>query len=91
MDWHEYQDLGNEVLAERLAGWQEQYPDVRVQRRIVCDQPARWLIEESQSAQLVVLGSRGRGGFAGLTLGSVGSKVAHASTAPVIVVRPRHD
>lgn len=91
MDWHEYQDLGNEVLAERLAGWQEQYPDVRVERRVVCDQPARWLIEESQTAQLVVLGSRGRGGFPGLALGSVSSKVAHASTAPVIVVRARHD
>lgn len=91
MDWHEYRDVGNEVLAERLSGWQEQYPDVHVHRRVVCDQPARWLVEESQAAQLVVLGSRGRGGFAGLALGSVSSKVAHASKAPVIVVRARND
>ncbi len=89
MDWHQYEDQGHEVLAERLAGWQDQYPDVHVRRRIVCDQPSRWLIEESQTAQLVVVGSHGRGGFTGMLLGSVSSKVAQASKAPVIVVRPR--
>ena len=87
MDWHEYEDVGHEVLGERLAGWQEQYPDVHVHRRIVCDRPARWLIEESQQAQLVVVGSHGRGGFAGMLLGSVGSAVAQGAKAPVIVVR----
>ena len=76
MNWHEYEDEGHEVLGERLAGWQEQYPDVHVRRRIVCDKPVRWLIEESQQAQLVVVGSHGRGGFPGMLLGSVGSAVA---------------
>ncbi|BBX03419.1 universal stress protein [Mycolicibacterium moriokaense] len=90
MDWHKYEEEGHEVLGERLAGWQEQYPDVHIQRRIVCDQPARWLIEESEKAQLVVLGSHGRGGLAGMLVGSVSSKVAQASKAPVIVVRARH-
>jgi nucleotide-binding universal stress UspA family protein len=89
MDWHQYEDEGHEVLAERLAGWQEQYPDVTVRRRIVCDQPARWLIDESGQAQLVVVGSRGRGGFPGKLLGSVSSAVTQAAKAPVIVVRPR--
>jgi nucleotide-binding universal stress UspA family protein len=89
MDWHRYEDEGHEILGERLAGWQEQYPDVRIQRRIVCDQPARWLVDESQKAQLVVIGSHGRGGFSGMMLGSVGAKVAQASHAPVIVVRTR--
>ncbi|MGK2901579.1 MAG: universal stress protein [Mycobacterium sp.] len=87
MDWHEYEDEGHEILGERLAGWQEQYPDVQVRRRIVCDRPARWLIEESQQAQLVVVGSHGRGGFAGMLLGSVSSAVAQSAKAPVIVVR----
>ena len=87
MDWHEHEDEGHEVLGERLAGWQEQYPDVHVRRRIVCDKPARWLIEESQQAQLVVVGSHGRGGFPGMLLGSVGSAVAQGAKAPVIVVR----
>jgi nucleotide-binding universal stress UspA family protein len=87
MDWHKYEDEGHEKLGERLAGWQEQYPDVVVQRRVVCDQPARWLVEESEHAQLVVVGSHGRGGFPGMLLGSVSSAVAQSARAPVIVVR----
>ena len=87
MDWHTYRDKGDEMLGERLAGWQEIYPDVPVHRRVVCDVPARWLIDESEGAQLVVLGSRGRGGFDGLHLGSVSSAVAQSARVPVIVVR----
>jgi nucleotide-binding universal stress UspA family protein len=87
MDWREYRDEGDEVLGERLAGWQDIYPDVQVHRRLVCDVPARWLISESESAQLVVVGSRGRGGFDGLHLGSVSSAVAQSAQTPVIVVR----
>ncbi|OYN74488.1 universal stress protein [Mycolicibacterium sphagni] len=87
MDWHEYESEGHEILGERLAGWQEQYPDVQVQRRLVCDQPARWLIRESQHAQLVIIGSRGRAGFASTWLGSVSSAVAQSADIPVLVVR----
>jgi nucleotide-binding universal stress UspA family protein len=87
MDWRVYRDEGEEVLGERLAGWQETYPDVQVHRRLVCDVPARWLVDESERAQLVVLGSRGRGGFDGLRLGSVSSAVAQSARVPVIVVR----
>jgi nucleotide-binding universal stress UspA family protein len=86
MDWRQYEDEGHEVLAERLAGWQAQYPDVHV-RRVVCDQPARWLLEVSEQAQLVVVGSHGRGGFKGMLLGSVSTVVAQGAKAPVIVVR----
>ncbi|KUH82899.1 MULTISPECIES: universal stress protein [unclassified Mycobacterium] len=88
-DWERYEGEGHRILAERLAGWQERYPDVQVQRRIVGDDPARRLVESSEQAQLVVIGSRGRGGFASLVLGSVAAKVAQAAKAPVIVVRPR--
>ncbi len=87
MDWHTYEDEGHEILAERLAGWQEAYPDVRISRRIVCDKPARWLIDESKHAQLVVVGSRGRGGLSGMLLGSVSTAVAESATTPVAVVR----
>jgi nucleotide-binding universal stress UspA family protein len=86
MDWRTYQGQGEELLAERLAGWQERYPDIRVSRRLVCDTPARWLIEESQKAQLVILGRRGRGGFAGMRLGGVSAAVARSAKVPVIVV-----
>jgi len=88
-DWHEYETQASELLAERLAGWRVQYPHVCVRWRIVCDKPAYWLTEESRRAQLVVVGSHGRGGFAGMLLGSTSSAVAQTSSAPVIVVRNR--
>jgi nucleotide-binding universal stress UspA family protein len=87
MDWRDSEAKGQEILAERLAGWQEQYPDVPVKRLLFCDKPSRWLLQESERAQLVVVGSHGRGGFAGMLLGSVSSHVAQSATVPVIVVR----
>src|ERR1700758_3902838 len=71
MDWREDESRGHGILGERLVGRQEQYPDMHVQRCLVCDQPARWLIRESADAQLVVVGNRGRSGFASMLLGSV--------------------
>jgi nucleotide-binding universal stress UspA family protein len=82
-----YRDQAAELLGERLAGWQERYPDVEVRRRLVCDVPDRWLLDESKNAQLVILGSGGRGGYAGMHLGSVTSAVVRSARVPVIVVR----
>ncbi len=76
-----------EALGERLAGWQEQYPDVQIRRILVMDRPAHQLLEQSDRAQLTVLGSHGRGGFAGMLLGSVSSTVAESARMPVLVVR----
>jgi nucleotide-binding universal stress UspA family protein len=76
------------VFAESVAGWSERYPEVPV-TRIVRGRPARVLVAESETAQLVVVGALGRGGFTGLILGSVSQAVLHHSHCPLAIVR--HD
>jgi nucleotide-binding universal stress UspA family protein len=87
IEWSALQTHAEEILSERLAGWQERYPDVTVHRAVVYDRPAAHLLDRSERAQLVVVGSHGRGGFAGMLLGSVSTAVAQAARAPVIVAR----
>ena len=88
-EWSAIQTAAEETLAERLAGWQEHYLDVTVRRIVVFDKPARHLIDGSESAQLVVVGSHGRGRFAGMLLGSVSNAVVQSAHVPVIVARQR--
>jgi nucleotide-binding universal stress UspA family protein len=86
-DWSTLQAAGEQTLSERLAGWQERYPDVPVRRVVVADKPARQLLEQAESAQLLVVGSHGRGGIAGMLLGSVSTSVLHGARLPVIIAR----
>ncbi|WP_406230378.1 universal stress protein [Nocardia sp. NBC_01009] len=76
------------ILAERLAGWQERYPDVPVGRRVYPDAPAELLATWSKSAQLVVVGSRGREGLRGLLNGSTCSALVRHAHCPVMVAHP---
>jgi nucleotide-binding universal stress UspA family protein len=87
VDWSALQSGAEEILSERLAGWQERYPDVLVRRVVVADRPAPQLLEQAQSAQLLVVGSHGRGGFSGMVLGSVSTAVINAARMPVLVAR----
>jgi len=75
------------LLAESLAGWRDRFPDVPVRRKVVRGSAGRVLVEESKGAQLVVVGARGRGGFAGLLLGSVSHGLLHHAHCPVAIVR----
>ena len=88
LDWSAVEAASERSLAESLAGWEERYPDVTVHRLVVRDQPARQLAEKSETAQLVVVGSHGRGGLTGMLLGSVSNAVLHSVRVPVIVARP---
>ncbi|MFD4248445.1 universal stress protein [Amycolatopsis thermoflava] len=88
LDWEEIAADERRLLAERLAGWQEKYPDVVVERVVARDRPRRQLLSWSAKAQLVVVGSRGRGGFRGLLLGSTSQALIHHAQCPVMVVRP---
>jgi nucleotide-binding universal stress UspA family protein len=67
--------------------WQEKFPQVPVTYRLVAAHPAAALIDLSRDATLLVVGSRGRGGFAGLLLGSVSQQVLHHAHCPVVAVR----
>jgi nucleotide-binding universal stress UspA family protein len=87
IDWSAQCADGERALAEQLAGWQERYPDVSVERKLVFGDPAEHLVAASELAQLTVVGSHGRGGFAGMLLGSVSSAVVQAARMPVIVAR----
>jgi nucleotide-binding universal stress UspA family protein len=62
-------------------------PPVPVQPRVKHGNPAHLLIEESAGADLLVVGTRGQGGFAGLVLGSVSQHVAAYAKCPVAVIR----
>ena len=61
---------------------------VEIERRVVEGAPGAVLVEESRDADLLVVGSRGHGGFVGLLLGSVSQQCAHHATCPVVIVRP---
>lgn len=83
-------DLGEEeqrTLGESTAGWRDSYPDVDFRTTTVRGRTAAALVEHSAGARLLVVGSRGRGGFSGLLLGSVSQAAIHHAACPVAVLR----
>ncbi len=73
-------------LGSQLAGHSEDYPDVEVESAIVAGDAAPAIVGAAGDAQLIVVGSRGRGGFRGLLLGSTGQAVLQVAPCPVLVV-----
>ncbi|WP_030488453.1 universal stress protein [Micromonospora chokoriensis] len=76
------------MLERTAAELADRWPGLVVEVRQVAGGPGITMVEESRRADLVVVGSRGLGGFAGLLLGSVGAQVAAHAHCPVLVVRP---
>lgn len=77
----------SDCLDEAIASWVQKYPDVPVRREVRRGAASRVLVEASSGASLVVVGSRGRGGFAQLLLGSVGHYLLSLAGCPVAIAR----
>jgi nucleotide-binding universal stress UspA family protein len=96
-----YPALGGDIkelrdAAERDldATLQEAIPEtgaIEIERRVVEDRPAAALVDESRGADMIVVGSRGHGGFGGLLLGSVSQQVAHHAACPVVIVHTKRE
>ena len=81
--------LLRQVAQERLDGFVDEADasDVELERVALEGPAAKVLVDSAQEAELLVVGSRGHGGFAGLLLGSVSQQCAHHAPCPVVIVR----
>ncbi|MEU4292673.1 universal stress protein [Kribbella sp. NPDC026596] len=86
-DDEKIEDEARLLVAESVAGAAADHPDVQWTTELVGGSAPQALVRRSESADLVVVGSRGRGGFTGLLLGSVSQSVLHHAQSPVAIVR----
>ncbi|MEP6798284.1 MAG: universal stress protein [Lapillicoccus sp.] len=84
--WEDAKQQEERLVSELLAGWREKYPDVEVRTHLVRARTVPALLEAAAGASLLVVGTRGRGGFDGLLLGSVSQRVIERASCPVAVV-----
>jgi nucleotide-binding universal stress UspA family protein len=82
------QSAASDLLEEAVTAVAGDTTDVDIERVVLQGAAAKILIDESEHAELLVVASRGRGGFASLLLGSVSQQCAHHARCPVVIVRP---
>jgi nucleotide-binding universal stress UspA family protein len=75
------------IIQQALNEARHHIDDVTVKRLTLARDPAKTLVEMSEHAELLVVGSRGLGGFRGLLLGSVSQQCVHHARCPVVVIR----
>ncbi|MFF0452216.1 universal stress protein [Nocardia africana] len=85
------EEEGNRLLDAALAAHEDPDEPLSVRRVVVEDRPVRRILDESAAAQLVVVGSHGKGGFPGMTLGSTSQALMHSVECPIIIARPRSE
>ena len=88
--WEEVEQEQIDMLTERLQPMADAHPEVQVRKVITRDRPVRALVENSEGAQLLVVGSHGRGGFKGMLLGSTSRALLQSAPCPMMVVRPEN-
>ncbi|HET8684464.1 MAG TPA: universal stress protein [Micromonosporaceae bacterium] len=81
---------GRRQMAAAVGGWKNAFPIVQVEQQVVAGRPVAALVDAAADAQLLVVGSRGLGGFRGLLLGSVSLRLLHHTVCPVAVVHAHH-
>lgn len=84
-----HEEISEQLRAGR-AWLQSHFPDLSMTVQLIDGPPAEILINRTASVELLVLGTRGRGGFAGMLMGSTSQSVLHHAKGPVMVV-PDHD
>ena len=84
-----FEETAERTVAEVLGAVDTTGLPQGIESHVVAGVPARSLLDAAKDADLVVVGSRGRGGFTGLLLGSVSQQVAHHATCPVVII-PGH-
>lgn len=83
----EGQRRAEQMLREAVERVRSDHPAVNVETAVIEGPPAQVLVDMSADADLLVVGSRGHGGFSGLLLGSVSQQCVHHASCPVTVVR----
>lgn len=89
VDWAAYEEGEKAVVSECLAGARDEYPDVPVTEVSTQGASADVLLRHAATAQLLVVGSHGRGKVMGALLGSVSQNLVHHAPCPVLVCRTR--
>ncbi|MBM7863740.1 universal stress protein [Lentzea nigeriaca] len=89
--WSELDSVRHALVKQRLEACADRHPGVRVEAHVVHGSPAQRLVEHSEGASLLVVGSRGRGGLRGMMLGSTSQSVLRHARCPVLLVRPGLD